>query len=357
MLLRWLTTGRTNMTAPLCDNKVDFEFAFLGAGAIGSILGAHLARAGHSVVMLARSHRARQIQTDGLRITGLVEFSAPVRTLCDVSQLRNAEVLIVAMKALGTADTLAKLRHVHIGAALSIQNGPWKNHLLASVFGSQRVLGSLADTSGEMLTSGEVVFTRNVNVLVGELSGEASPRAQHIARTIDTSGVRAAAAVNIQGLEWSKFAAWVGLMALSVTTRRVTWSYLADPGSALVLARLVREMGLLAHALGIALTDKSVLPVATICRGTEGEAVDAVMKVGREFELNARQHRMSSLQDLEAGRPLEIHETLGYALQKAAHYKIACPWLTPSTMSSWLLTGHEACRSDVGVVTRNSLEY
>jgi 2-dehydropantoate 2-reductase len=313
------------MIRPMGADTSEFEFAVLGAGAIGSILGAHLARAGHSVVMLVRERRARQIQADGLRITGLVEFSTPVHTLCDPSQLRSANVLIVAMKTPGTAETLASLRHASIGAAFSIQNGPLKNELLANVFGTQRVLGSLADTSGEMLPGGEIVFTRNVNILLGELSGEASPRAQHIARAIDASGVRAAAVENIQSLEWSKFAAWAGLMALSVTTRAATWSYLTDPGSALVLARLVREMGLLAHALGIELTGKSVLPVATICRGTEDDAVGAVMKVGREFELNARHHRMSSLQDLEAGRPLEIHETFGYALQKAAHYKIALP--------------------------------
>jgi 2-dehydropantoate 2-reductase len=305
--------------------KSEFDFALLGAGAIGSIVGAHLVRAGHSVVMLARERRARQIQTDGLRITGLVELSVPVHALCDPSRLRSASVLVVAMKTPGTAEALANLRHANIGAAFSIQNGLLKDELLANAFGASRVLGCVADTSGEMLASGEIVFTRNVNVLVGELSGEASPRAQQIAGTIDASGVRAAAAQNIQGLEWSKFVAWAGLMALSVTTRAVTGSYLSDPGSALVLARLVREMGLLAHALGVELTDKSVLPVATICRGTEERAIGAVMNVGREFELNARQHRMSSLQDLLAGRPLEIHETFGYALQKATHCGMALP--------------------------------
>jgi ketopantoate reductase len=50
-----------------------------------------------------------------------------------------------------------------------------------------------------------------------------------------------------------------------------------------------------------------------------------VLKVGREFELQAPRHRMSSLQDLEAGRALEIHETLGYGLKKAAEHRIALP--------------------------------
>jgi 2-dehydropantoate 2-reductase len=49
------------------------EFAVLGAGAIGSIVGAHLAQAGRSVVMLARGRRGQQIERDGLRIGGLAQ--------------------------------------------------------------------------------------------------------------------------------------------------------------------------------------------------------------------------------------------------------------------------------------------
>ena len=54
-----------------------FEFAILGAGAMGSILGAHLARAGHSVALLARGRRAEQVRSEGLRISGLTQFSTP----------------------------------------------------------------------------------------------------------------------------------------------------------------------------------------------------------------------------------------------------------------------------------------
>jgi 2-dehydropantoate 2-reductase len=308
----------------------EFEFAVLGAGAIGSILGAHLARAGHRVVMLARGRRADQVRAEGLRITGLADFavSVPTRavpTLTDSGDLKGVGVLIVAMKTPGTAEALAGLRQLDVEVAFSIQNGPLKDELLVEAFGRERVLGALADTSGELLPSGAVVFTRNVNILLGELSGELTPRTRRVAASIDASGVRAMARSDILGLEWSKFAAWVGLMAVSVTTRTETWRYLSDPGSALVLARLVREMGELMRALRIELSDESVLPVATLCRGSEEAAVAAVMAVGREFELKAPGHRMSSLQDLEAGRPLEIHETLGYALRKAAQRRLPLP--------------------------------
>jgi 2-dehydropantoate 2-reductase len=305
----------------------EYEFVIVGAGALGSILAAHLARAGRSVAVLARGQRADRVAREGLRIAGLAEFSTPVSVLRDPAELHRTRTLIMATKTPGTAEALAKLRHVDIRAAFSIQNGTAKNELLAEAFGAERVLGSLANTSGEMLSSGEVVFTRNVNILLGELSGAASARAKEIAAAIDSSGVRATAVADIVSLEWSKFATWVGMLVLSVTVRSVTWRYLADPASATVLVRLTREMGRLAEALGIALTDQAMLPAASLCRGSEESAVALLIKSGVDLQERAPEHRMSSLQDVDAGRPLEIHETLGYALQKASCLGLTLPLL------------------------------
>lgn len=304
------------------------QFAILGAGAIGTILGAHLARAGHSVVMLVRERRGRQIQAEGLRIKGLADFSIPVQVLTDPTQLRRADTLIVAMKTTGTAQALEPLRGADIGVAFSIQNGVWKNEQLSRTFGAERVLGSLANTSGELMPSGEVLFTRNVNLFLGELGGGDSARAQSIAKTIDASGVRATAVPDIVPREWTKFVAWAGLMVLSVTTRVVTWRYLSDPDSAVVLVRMVREVGALADAVGVEVTGHdALLPVRKILDGSEREAVEVVLQAGRDFRAKASEHRMSSSQDLEAGRPLEIEETLGYAVRKAAELKVSMPVL------------------------------
>ena len=306
-------------------NKVDF--AIVGAGAIGSIIGAHLARSGCNVVMLARGSRAQQIERDGLRITGLAEFSQAVSVVTDPAGLRAADVLIMATKTRDSAAALAPLRGASIDAALSIQNGIMKNELLADSFGRERVLGALADTSGELKPSGEVMFSRNANIYIGELDGGNSLRAQKIAGAIDASGVRAAAVADIQRLEWSKFASWVGMMVLSVTTRVSTWKYFSDSGSALVLVRLMREINLLAAALCIELSDQSVLPVATLCRESEPEAVAAIQRFGAHLQATAPQHRMSSLQDLEAGRALEVEETLGWAVRTARQHGLTLPLL------------------------------
>jgi 2-dehydropantoate 2-reductase len=316
-----LASLRRMSTSP----SVEPEFAILGAGAIGSILGAHLAKAGHSVVMIVRERRAQQLRAGGLSIRGLAEFDIEVPVLTDATQLQRAGVLIVAMKTMGTATALQPLHKTQIDSAFSIQNGVFKNDHLVAAFGRDRVLGSLADTSGELLPSGEVLFTRNINLLVGELSGELSPRAESIASTIDRSGVRSTAVPDMLGREWSKFVAWTGYMTLSVATRSVTWKYLVDKDIAVLLARTVREMGALARAQGVALNDQAMLPVASMCRGTEQEAVEAVLRAGETFKTKAPEHRMSSLQDFNAGRPLEIEDTVGEALRVAASHGLAMP--------------------------------
>jgi 2-dehydropantoate 2-reductase len=305
----------------------DFDFAILGAGAMGSIVGAHLARAGHRVVMLARGARAQALERCGLTIRGLSDFTTPVPVLTDPAALRSAGALIVATKTPGTEAALVGLAHAELGVALSIQNGPLKNELLTRAFGARRVLGALADTSGELLAGGEVLFTRNVNIMIGELDGSDSVRARELAGTIDASGVRAAATREIVTLEWSKFCGWVGLMALSVTTRAESWKFLSDPDAALILVRLVRDVGALAGALGIALSDHAILPVATLCSAPEDAAVAIVVRAGEQYRSNAPQHRMSALQDLTAGRPLEVNETLGYALERAQALGLSLPML------------------------------
>ncbi len=307
-----------------------FEFAILGAGAMGSILGAHLARAGHSVAMLARGRRAEQIRSGGLRILGLAQFTAPVHVQDDPAQLRETQVLVVATKAIDTAESLARLAGAKVDHAFSVQNGVLKNELLAAAFGDERVLGALANMSGELLPTGEVLFTRNVSLQIGALHGGAqqAEAVRALAQTIDASGVRCAAVSDIAAREWSKFAAWVGMAGVALTTRSLTWKYLMDPDAALVLVRLIREMRELAARAGVAaFTDDVVFPVATLCTGTEEAAVARLNAIGAQFRDRSPEHRLSAHQDVDAGRPLEVEETLGHAARTALRLGLSLPLL------------------------------
>ena len=120
---------------------------------------------------------------------------------------------------------------------------------------------------------------------------------------------------------------WVGLVGVAITARTNTWKFLLDAGGSTVLVRLVREVRLLADAVGVPLTDESMFPVATLSQGSEATAVDTMQGYGRQFRDNAPGHRLSTLQDVEAGRALEVEETLGYAVRKATQLRLSLPLL------------------------------
>ena len=302
------------------------DFVILGAGAMGTIFGACLARAGHSVVMLVRERRAQQIRAHGLQVSGIEEISVQVPVITDASLLRRAGVLIVGMKTLGTAAALEPLRHIQFNGVMSLQNGAFKNDLLVDAFGCAAVIGAFSDASGELRPDGSVLFTRNVLTLIGDLEGDGT-RAAALAGLLERAGIRTRAVPDIVGREWSKFCGWAGYMTMAVATRAVSWKFVLDPDGARLIARVSREMAALAAARGITLSDDSMLPIVSMARGTEEEAAAAVMRKNEHMQANAPLHRMSSLQDFEAGRPLELEETVAIALRQGRELGVPMPTL------------------------------
>ena len=185
----------------------------------------------------------------------------------------------------------------------------------------------MADFSGELLANGEVKFTRNVCLHLGEEKGGASARVDELVAAIDGAGVRCQAASNIRTREWSKYAGWIAQFPLAVLTRQITWKFLMDERSALVIVRIVREAAQLAAAMKVELMDMPPLPVPSIVNASDAQAIEIVRGIGQKFLDNSPEHRMSAQQDVLRGSRLESEETLGYALQKAAELGVAMPTL------------------------------
>jgi 2-dehydropantoate 2-reductase len=297
----------------------------LGGGALGSILAGHLARSGQDVTVIARGERARYLQDHGITITGLSDFTTASRVITDPKEAPAADVLIVTVKTYDMATALVPLRDLGIATALSVQNGVLKNEQLTHVFGPAKTIGAAAFFAGEVSPSGAVQFTLNGGLCVGELPEGTSPRSQELVDALTAAGIKAAAMPNIQSIEWSKFAAWVGGMVLSVLTRLETYRLFLDPDVALVGARLIRETGAVATKQGIALQDVPPFLVKKLSSGTEAEAVEALRGFGEMMRANAPTHRVSGLQDLERKRSLEVDETLGYLVAKAATIGVPVP--------------------------------
>ena len=296
----------------------------MGAGALGSILAAHLYADGYDVRILARGRRAEQIAQDGLRIRGLHSLDLKPPLLASPAQISGADLLILTMKTYDIQAAIDSLPSGLTTVAMSVANGVLKNAQLSQRFGVENVLGCMANTSGELLADGEVQFTRNECLHLGALDDGNRLDVQEIAAAFERAGVRARQENNIEALEWSKFVAWTALMSISVTTRLNTAAFLANPHCAALACRIMREMAQLAVAKNIEIIDIGPLPVASITAATIRDGRDQLVAIGRQWQTTVPDHRMSSLQDLERGKRLEFEETLGYALDECRRLALPC---------------------------------
>ncbi len=297
----------------------------LGAGALGSILAGHLARAGEDVTLIARGARAHYLQHNGVTITGLVDFTIPCAVVTDPARLSHADVCVVTVKTYDMISALASMRHLAVSSVLSVQNGVLKNEQLATVFGGEKVLGATAVLSGEVLPAGPVRFTVNQGISIGELPQGISERVTRLVGTLERAGILAEATEQIQAAEWSKFGGWVGWTALAVLTRLETYKFLSDAATAVVGVRLMRETAALATQMGVPLEDNPPFNVKTIAAVSEQQAVEILQETGTMMGSRAPTHRMSGLQDLERGRRLEVEETLGHVVTKAGEQGVPVP--------------------------------
>jgi 2-dehydropantoate 2-reductase len=302
------------------------RIVIVGAGAVGSILAAHLARGGEEVVCVARGRRAAQLREHGIRITGLKTMNVPVEVVEDTRTLRHTDVLAIATKSYDSESALASVAHMDVRYALSLQNGVYKDEQVARVFGAARTLGAVAAFGGEVMPDGELVWTIYEQLNLGVLPHGRTPEVDAIGAAIGRH-FRCEVSPNILTVEWSKYVIFVGLLALSVITRLETYRMLQDPDLAVFITTLYREMAALAAKLGIPLEDGGAMSrIRTVTSLPFDEAVEDVRRSGAELEARgATRHKVSTLQDIEHGRRLEIEEILGYALRKGAELGVPLP--------------------------------
>lgn len=302
------------------------KIAILGAGALGSLIGAHLTKAAEEVTLIARGDRAQFIRDHGITVTGLANFTVPVHVTARPHEVQEADVLLVTVKTYDTETALDSVAHLRVGSVLSVQNGIIKDEQLARRFGWERTVGAAALISAEVTPAGPVRFTVNEWFCLGELPEGTSERVQTFAKALARAGIRGEVSPQIRSVEWTKYVVVVSWMALAALTRLETYKIFQHPDLAQLAAEMTQEVAQLPATLGIPLLDYGAYRAKTLSSVSREEAVANVRQVGEMMEARgATAHKVSILQDLERGRRLEVEETLGYAVRTGAELDVRLP--------------------------------
>ena len=294
------------------------RYAIVGAGAIGAFVGASLARAGAEVVLVARGAHLTAMRRSGLRIVGVREEYTVAPGCTDAcADIGTVDVVIVALKAhqiAGMIGEIAYLMHDDT-VVVSMQNGiPWwyfQHHggaldgraldavdpggVLARSFAPDRVVGCAVYCSAEIAAPGVIRHIEGTRYVLGHPNGATTRRLSKIAADFQAGGLKAPVTPDIRADVWTKLLGNVCFNPLSALTRSTLGELAGDELLAPTVRGMMRETLAVAQALGVTVD-------VSIERRIEG-----ARRVG--------DHKTSTLQDLEAGRPLEIDCIIGAVVE------------------------------------------
>jgi 2-dehydropantoate 2-reductase len=297
--------------------------AVIGAGAIGGFLGAHLARSGEDVILIARGPHLAAMRSRGVTVRGADgEFTARPECTDDMGAIGRAGVVFLTLKAHSiTAVAPAVGAALAQGATLvTAQNGiPWwyfeNRHLesvdpggvIAHAIPYRKVVGSVVYPATQVVEPGVIEHLEGNRFSVGEPDGSRSDRVAAISAMLVKAGFKAPVQARIRSEIWLKLLGNATLNPVSALTRATLGDILSTPFTRDLVRTLMEEVTSVANALDIE------VPL-TIERRMEGAA-------------STGGHKTSMLQDLEAGRPLEIDALVGAVVELADGAGVPVPSL------------------------------
>lgn len=289
------------------------KIAILGAGAMGSAIGALLHKAGNQVTLIDVSlPTIDAVRSRGLIIQNKAGAQETVRIQI-VGQPAGIGVVDLVLVFVKCYHTEAAVRNVlpMIGpntTVLSLQNGWGNGPRIAGIVGPERVVLGVCYHSATVLGPGHVLHAGMGKTFMGELDGSDSQRLQQIVRTFNDAGIAVEPSGQVLKEIWSKLALNVATLPTSASIRVTADRLLDAPEMQDLMKALLNEVVVVANAQNI--------PLEFV------ERWEAITGLLGKLPPNTKG---SMLQDVEAHRQTEIDVMCGAIIEAGERSGIATP--------------------------------
>ncbi|HLI79499.1 MAG TPA: ketopantoate reductase family protein [Candidatus Binataceae bacterium] len=287
-----------------------------GAGAIGSIVGAMLRRAGHEVTLLGRENHLNAIARGGLRISGLFgdHVAAGFHLASDPERLEGPfNLILLTVKAYDTASMTERIKHLlgPEGLIVAMQNGVGNLDVLVNRVGASRAIGSRVMLGAEIRAPGHAHATVYGAPLAFGPSASANHEhcgrlfecAREIAAMLTGAGLASEAVRDIAPLLWMKLFYNAALNPLGALLRLNYGALAADPDLRIIMNEVIEEAFAVATALDVPLPYENAEAYRAVFYG---QLVPATFN-----------HRPTMLYDLEQRGRTDIMEMNGKVVELA----------------------------------------
>jgi 2-dehydropantoate 2-reductase len=239
------------------------RIAVIGAGGIGAIYGASLAKAGADIVFVARGAHLRAMQENGLRIEGDRGETQirPVHATDDIAGIGIVDYVLFCVKLWDVESVGEQIRPIirPDTAVIPLQNGVDAPERLAAILGPQPVMGGTAFVTGAIVAPGIVHQTGAYQRMTfGELDRRKSERGERLRDLCEAAGFEGVLSPDVMVPIWQKFLLLVPLAGLNALTRLPLGKWRADLDLLALFEAVLRETEAVGCAEGIALPPDSV---------------------------------------------------------------------------------------------------
>jgi 2-dehydropantoate 2-reductase len=283
----------------------------IGSGAMGSVYGGLLARAGYDVTLIdPREDHVGVIQRNGLIVEGVRGrhlIQVPART--DHAGLPPADFAIVFTDANATADAARTAAQVlkPEGFALTLQNGIGNVEALTAALGEPRVVAGVTMNSGALPEPGRAAYTNAGVTSIGELDGRGSARIEEVARMLNAAGIETVVIPDPMAHIWSKFVLNCAINPLTAITGLRSGEMYRTPEVNALQDRVIDEILMVVARKGVRLAEP-----------------DPRKKI--KDHCRVRYNRPSMMQHVEQGRRTEIDALNGALVREAKALGLAVPY-------------------------------
>ncbi len=307
------------------------KICVVGAGAIGGLIAVRIEQLGYQVSVVARGEHLAAIKAKGLKLIekGIEHISTTLFATDNISSLNAQDIIFLGLKAHqieSVADDLSSLVGPNT-VMITLQNGiPWwyfrkfdgpysnrtvrtvdPNSVLFDRIDPEILIGCVAYPAATLVGPGVIRHIEGYRFPVGELDGQTSDRVLTISRLLTKAGFKAHVLADIRSEIWLKLWGNLSFNPISALTHSTLVDICQFPPTRELSAAMMRE----AQAVGEKLGAHFRVSLEKRILGAEA--------VGK--------HKTSMLQDLEAGKPLEIEGMLGAVIELAEVTKVEVPTL------------------------------
>lgn len=294
------------------------RIAIMGAGGLGSYIGAQLAAADADVGFIARGPHLAAMQVDGLRLespNGDLHIN-PVRASSDPVEIGQSDIVFFAVKLWDTETAAAALAPL-VGPdtlVVTVQNGIDSANLLARHIPAQQVVAGGAYVSVHMLRPGVIGMTGTCRIIMDARGGD--PRLAALASLGTPSALGWQLADNAASVLWQKFCTLVAFSGATALTRMPLGAVRNNPETRAILDGLANENLAVARAAGHPLSPEQEAATWHVLNTHPDDAVASMavdLSHGRRLELPWLSGRVHQL-GLELGVPTPTNTMVYRAL-------------------------------------------